>query len=123
MALRDRLVHSLAIVTPTTDGTNDEYGQPVEADPVVDLVSGVIQPYTARRTGETPSTINAGAELSDHVVFMERRSVSNAAYIRYEPDDGDRYEIVGVRDYNFGRSPHLEIDVRRVKGTALAVGS
>lgn len=123
MAFADRLVHALAIVTPTTDGTDDDYGQPTEADPVIDVVVGLVQPVTQRRPGETPSSINAGAQLSDHTIYLAPRTLSAAAFIRYEPDDGDRYEIVGIRDYNFGREPHLEVDCRRVRGTALTVGS
>jgi hypothetical protein len=115
--ISDRLIHDLAIVTPTDSGTLDGYGHPVAGDPVVTLVVGLIQPKSAR---EIALTSQAGAMLSDHVVFLLPQTLSNAAYIRYEPDDGDRYEIVGIRTFDFGRDPHLEVDAKRVLSPSLA---
>lgn len=120
MPISDRFVHSLAIVTPTTDGTLDDYGQPVADDPVVTLVAGLVQPKSAR---EIAQTNQAGAQLADHTIFLAYQTLPGAAYIRFEPDDGDRYEVSGVRQYNFGRDPHLEVDCRRIVSASLAVGS
>lgn len=121
MPFATRLIHDLAIVTPTHEvsGDLDDYGQPIAGEPDVDLVSGLVQPATARRNREVALTSQAGALVADYVVFLQRRDLSNAAYIRFHPDNGDRYEIVGIRDYNFGRSPHLEVDCRRVTSEAL----
>lgn len=121
MSFAARLIHDLAIVTPqdSVSGDVDDYGQPVAGEPDVDLVSGLVQPASARRNREVALTSQGGAAIADYVVFLERRTLSNAAYIRFHPDDGDRYEIIGVRDYNFGRSPHLEVDCRRVRSEAL----
>ena len=117
MSFASHLVHSLAIVTPTTDGTLDEHGQPVAGEPIVTLVNGLIQPKSAR---EVAQANQAGAMIADHVIFLERQTLSNDAFVRFEPDDGDRYEISGIRLYNFGRSPHLEVDARRIASSALA---
>lgn len=119
MSYSARLIHALAIVTPTDDvsTTTDDYGQPVEGEPTVTEVRGLIQPKSAR---EIALISQAGAQLSDHRVFLlPDAPVENASYIRYEPDDGDRYEITGIRYFNFGRTPHLEIDARRVRSEAL----
>lgn len=120
MPIQDRFVHDLAIVTPSRDAdVVDDYGQPVEGDPVTVLVSGLIQPKLAR---EIALISQAGGQLSDHTVFLSRRDLAGAAYIRYEPDDGDRYEITGIRDFNYGTvNDHLEVDCRRVVSEVLAV--
>jgi len=118
MSFTARLIHTLAIVTPTDDVDLDvdEYGQPVPGIPTTVLVRGLIQPKSTR---EVALISQGGPALSDHTIFLLPRVVSTAAYIRYEPDDGDRYQIVGVRYFNFGRSPHLEVDAKRVVSPAL----
>jgi hypothetical protein len=120
MPISDRLVHDLAIVTPTDDvGTaTDAYGQPVAGEPTVTLVSGLIQPKSAR---EVQLISQAGAQLSDHTIFLLRTApVENASYIRFATDDGDRYEVVGIRDFAYGTvSDHLEVDCRRVRSEVL----
>jgi hypothetical protein len=118
MPITDRFVHDLAIVTPSDSGALDEYGQPIAGEPTVTLVDGLIQP---KKTTEVALISQAGASKSTHTVFLARRTLSNAAYIRYEPDDGDRYEIDGTpRDYNFGQDPHLEVDAKRIVSETLA---
>jgi len=120
MPISDRLIHALAIVTPTDDvGTaTDEYGQPIPGEPTVTLVSGLIQPKSAR---EIALISQAGAQVSDHTVFLLRTApVENASYIRYATDDGDRYEVTGIRDFAYGTvSDHLEVDCKRVRSEAL----
>jgi hypothetical protein len=120
MPISDRLIHSLAIVTPTDDvGTaTDEYGQPIPGEPTVTNVSGLIQPKSAR---EIALISQAGAQVSDHTVFLLRSApVENASYIRFATDDGDRYEVTGIRDFAYGMvSDHLEVDCRRVHSEVL----
>ncbi len=121
MPIADRLVHSLTIVTPTDDvgDATDEYGQPVPGEPTVTNVKGLIQPKTAR---EVQLISQAGAQLSDHTVFLLRSApVENASYIRFTTDDGDRYEVAGIRDFHYGTvNDHLEVDCRRVRSEVLA---
>lgn len=117
-ALGSRLVHSLAIVTPTHDVADDvdEYGQPIAGDPTVETVRGLVQPLSAR---EVAQMNQAGPEIATHRVFLLRRTLSPSAYIRFDPDEGDRYEITGIRDYRSGQSPHLEVEVRRIVSDSL----
>jgi hypothetical protein len=118
MSFLARLIHDLAIVTPTDDVGEDvdEYGQPVPGVATTVLTPGLIQPKTAR---EVAQISQGGPALSDHTIFLQPQAVSTLAYIRYEPDDGDRYQVVGVRYFNFGRTPHLEVDAKRILSPAL----
>jgi hypothetical protein len=113
MSFSSQLVHPLAIVTPVPaePADVDEYGQPTAGTPVVELVSGMVQPKTAR---ELAQANQAGAEIGDHTIFLLTRRLSNAAWIRDEPDSGRRFDIVGIRSFEFGSAPHLEVDARLV---------
>lgn len=116
MSFAGLLVHPLAIVTPVAaaPASDDEYGQPVAGTPEVVTVSGMVQPKTAR---EIAQANQAGAEHSDHTIFLLPRQLSGAAYIRDEPDAGRRFDIVGIRSFEFGSVPHLEVDVKLVGST------
>ena len=119
MSFRARLIHDLAIVTPTVgvEDDVDEYGQPVEGEPDVDFVSGLIQPKSTR---EVALISQAGAALSDHTIFLAlTATVETRSYVRFEPDTGERFEVTGIRTFDFGRSPHLEVDARRIVSEAL----
>lgn len=114
------LVHSLAIVTPTAaaDGSVDDYGQPVPGQPVVALVQGLVQPLGVR---EAAAASQAGPAVYDHRIFLPLMTDPvNGAFIRFHPDDGQRYEIVGTERFDFGLRPHLEVRARRVVSTELA---
>lgn len=106
------LVHRLAIVTPTDGGTVDADGMPVPGVPTVEPVRGLVQPSSARADWvERPSGVpGAGAQTGTHVIFLAPRAIAAGAWIRDEPDAGRRFDITAVRSYDFGRSPHLEID-------------
>ena len=93
MPLAQRLVHSLAIVTPTDSGTTDERNQPIEGEPRVELARGFLWPMNAR---EVAQANEAGVELANHAIVFALRDISPAAYIRFEPDDGVRYQVQGV---------------------------
>lgn len=116
MSFTGLLVHPLAIVTPTVpDPTSvDDYGQPVPGAPTVDTVRGMVQPLSAR---EIQLASQGGAEVSDHVIFLLPRHLDAAAYIRDDPDVGRRFQINGVRSFEFGSVPHLEVDCRLVGST------
>lgn len=111
MSFAARLIHRLAIVSPTVEATFDEYNHSVPGDPVVVEVAGLVQPKSVR---EMPLVDQGGAMVADHTIFLLPQPLSSGAYIRFVPDDGDRYEIRGIRSFEFGRSPHLEVDARRV---------
>jgi hypothetical protein len=116
MSFSSRLVHSLAIVVPTDAGARDADGQPVAGPPIVTTVKGLVRPRSARERA-LPS--EAGPEIATHVVYLEPIDVPAGAWIRDEPDAGRRYDITGVRRYDFGAAPHLEIDTRLVTSAAL----
>jgi hypothetical protein len=113
------LVHPLAIVEPVYQVTDDDYGQPERDDPAVSLVRGMVQPKTAR---EIALTSQAGAELSDHVIFLQPRRIAAGAWIADADADGvlaggRRFDITGVRSSEVGSAPHLEVDARLVGST------
>lgn len=108
MSFGNRLVHELVHVTTPSLGTDDEYGQPEPGVPVETTLRGLVQPRTAREMADTRS---AGSEIADHVIFLLPMVLSPADHFRY---DGDRYDVVGIRTYEFGRTPHFEVDARRV---------
>lgn len=110
-AFGSKLIHRLAIVTPVDTGSEDVYGQPVAGTPDIEYVDGLVQPKTAR---EVALVSQSGAPYSDHTIFLADRVVSQSAYIRDDPDNGRRFEIVGIRSYEFGIAPHLEVDARLV---------
>ena len=116
MSFAGLLVHPLAIVTPVaaTPGSDDEYGQPTPGTPEVVQVNGMVQPKTAR---EISQVNQAGAEYSDHTIYLLPRRLSADAYIRDDPDAGRRFDIVGIRSFEFGSAPHLEVDVKLVGST------
>jgi hypothetical protein len=124
MSFAARLVHPLAIVRTQFDDeadARDDHGQPVAQEPTRSLVNGLVQPRSARNAREVPQTHQAGAMVSDHVIFLELVDLIGADAIEHEPDDGRRYEVIGIRRYDFGRSPHLEVDARMVRGDARLV--
>ncbi len=101
----------------------DEYGQPIrEYDTTFATVRGLIQPKTAR---EVALVSQAGAALSDHTIYMHRGDVSTRDRLRdvTTGGTGGLYEIVGIRDHNFGSLAHLAVDAKRVDSPAVALGS
>ena len=125
MSFAALLVHPLAIVEPAVVGDPedaadlDDYGNPTADAPSVTLVRGLVQPKTAR---EVAAFSQAGAEYSDHTIFLLPRRLSGAAYIADADASGGlagagRFDVAGVRSFEFGTAPHLEVDVRLVGST------
>ena len=121
MSLAARLIHSLAIVTPRSDGTADEYNHPAAGEPLVEPVAGLVQPRKAR---DIALSMQQGAELADYRIYMlDRPEPGTGAWISDSPDDieaGRRYDIVGVEPHRYGRTPHLEINARLVTSTQVS---
>lgn len=111
MPLTDRLVHSLAIVAPVDGSGVDDYNQPTAGTPTTTLVSGFLYP---RRADERDQANEAGAMVADHDVIFAERTIPDAGYIRFQPDDGDRYEIQGHEPYSFGMDRLVVVHTRRV---------
>jgi hypothetical protein len=114
------LVHSLALVrTPRDSGTPDEWGQPTAGPPaVVDTFYGLIQPLSARELGLVSQ---AGASVSDHTLFCRPLDIRGGDYVRFEPDDGRRYDVITVPDVG-GQADHLECGLRMVQAEARVPG-
>ena len=125
-------VHTLSIeraagsdgVDVGTDPDLDEYGQPIVTFPVGSTTEtvGLIQPKTAR---EIALASQAGAAIGNHTIFMARQTLTTADRIRDVTDSstGPIYQILAVRDFNFGGLPHLEVDAVRTASDAVVVGS
>jgi hypothetical protein len=126
-----RLVHRLALVAPSSAPDDpevaadlDDHGHVVMGEPTVTLLRGLVQP---RRAEEVAAISQAGVELSDHVIYLDSRVIPPGAYLADADasgivSGGRRFDIVGVRSFEYGRTPHLEVDVRlvgRTEGPAL----
>lgn len=109
MSFAQRLIHSLThIRVPRDDNSDDEYGQPAEGTPVETSIRGLVQPKGAREILDSRS---AGTDIGDHTIFLLPMDLQASDALLY---GGDRYEIVGIRSFEFGRTPHLEVDARRI---------
>lgn len=109
MSFAARLIHRVTIVERTFDeGNRDEYGQPAATETTTDDVHVLVQP---RKQREMDDSRSAGTEIGDHVMFVAPRNLAGSGYVVFR---GERYDIRGVRNFAFGRSPHLEVDLMRV---------
>lgn len=116
MSFASRLIHSLLIhsTAPVLDVDGnpvlDENGQPTTT-PVETAAKGLIQPKDVR---ELAAISQAGAEVSTHTIYLPPSAdVSHADAIGFDPDDGRRYQVTGVRDAA-GIGHHLEVDAKKV---------
>lgn len=124
------LVHTLTVERPfgVDDDANlavdlDEWGQPVrEYDLDHATIRGLIQPKTDR---EIAAVSQAGSEVGDHTIYVLRQDLTTRDRLRDTTSGGSGglYEIVGIRDYNFGSLAHLAVDARRVSAPAVEIGS
>lgn len=114
MAFADRLIHEIVVIRTDLDdevSARDDYGQPTVIDTVRTEVRGLVQPLGAR---EVAATHDAGTEITDHRIFMAPMDLLASDAIEY---GGRLYEIQGIRRFEFGSSPHLEVDARLVGRT------
>jgi hypothetical protein len=129
MSFASLLVHPLAIVTPEPQGNSldvanlDDHGQVIPDDPTVELVRGMVQPRTAKEIAQAAS---AGAEVAGYTIFLLPRQLSATAYITdadaFGPlAGGRRFQVTGVRPFEYGTQPHLEVDCELV-GTTESAG-
>lgn len=125
MTYPNLLVHQLAVVTPVPIGdptlatSLDDDGQVQPGTPIVTLVRGMVQPRTAR---EVAQALEAGAEVADYTIFLKPMRLSASAYITDANGSGPlsggrRFQIQGIRSYEFGTVPHLEVDCLLVGST------
>lgn len=111
MSYAARLVHDLTLVNPRRDSglALDDYGHAEVGQPEETAIRGLVQPKTVR---EIALISQAGAEVGDHTVFLSPMDIPTGAWIR--DANGNRLDITGVRRFDFGRTPHLEVDARMV---------
>jgi hypothetical protein len=104
------LIHALVVKRAATDGTLDEYGQPVTAPVDVATVPGRIQAANVR---EMALASQAGVPVGDHVAFL--RPLEGLAQDCWLEFGGRRFDILGIRPQYDARSlHHLEVDLRSV---------
>lgn len=127
MSFRNLLVHDLALVTPTDAGTLDADGQPAAGARVVTPIPGMVQPRSVLAHAEDRALEGlAGPLIGSHVIFLELRAIPAGAWISDNPADvdaGRRYNVLAVRRYEFGTSPHLEIDAELVTSERLVAAT
>lgn len=103
-------VHSLVIERiDYIEYDPDDYGQPEPLATVEVETLGLVQP---RRATEVADPRGAGAQVSDHLIFLpDGTDVRGSDRIVW----GDRrYAIDGIRPFEYGRLRHIEIDARLV---------
>lgn len=104
------LIHSL-VIERVTNGTADDYNMPAQTWAALgEPVRGLVQPRNAR---ELAQLSQGGPVASDHVIYLLPTDVREADRVRFDPDDGRRYQIMGVRDAA-GIGHHLEVDATMV---------
>lgn len=109
-------VHDLVIERVAHTGSDDEYGQPAASSASQVAVRGLVQPRTAREIDDSRS---AGGALADHIIFLPNGTgVDTTDSVVFGES---RYEIVGIRPFEYGGLAHVEVDARRI-GT-VEVGS
>lgn len=125
-AFGSRLTHTVTIVRETPTDTLDDYGQPTVTTSQR-TVKAAVQPRTER---EQALMSNAGAAVSDHVIYMFPTDLTTADAIVHDegtcPVASDlptgRFEIVGVPNAA-GLGHHLEVEANMVASPAEAEGS
>ena len=112
MSFDSLLIHTLA-VERATSGTLDEYGQPARTYAVLATFRGRLEPKSAR---EVAQLNQAGVVVSDHTLRARPLDLRASDRIRFEPTDGRRFEISGIRD-QFGAAVrhHLTVDLTLIE--------
>ena len=109
MSFEGLLIHKLA-VERATSGALDEYGQPSRTFATLATFRGRLEPKSAR---EVAQLNGAGAVVSDHTLRTRPRDLRESDRIRFEPADGRRFEITGIR--YIGARHHLTVDLTLIE--------
>lgn len=113
-----RYVHDLSISRVAwDDGSVDEYGQPTPSAADATAVRGLVQERTAVEQDDSRS---AGSEVATHVIFLPLGTdLRGDDAILY---GARRFNPTGIRTFNFGRLPHLEVDAIEVTAVPVTAG-
>ena len=109
MSFDDRLVHAL-VIERATEGAVDDYNQPARTWAPLATIRGLVTPKSAL---EVAQFNQAGATVSTYTIYLRPTDLKASDWIRFEPDDGRRFEIDGVRDAA-GLGHHFECDAHLV---------
>lgn len=110
MTMSAALLRHHLVIERAINGTEDERGMPAQTWSTLSEVRGLVQPKSAR---ELAQLSQGGPVASDHTGYLLPTDVKESDRIRFEPDDGRRFEITGVRDAA-GIGHHLELDLNLV---------
>jgi head-tail adaptor len=103
--IESRLTQTL-VIERAAEGAENERGMAALTWATLATVKGLIYPKTAR---EVPQANQGGARIVTHRIYLLPTDLTAADRIRLEPDDGDRYQLTGVRNAG-NRGHHLECD-------------
>ena len=106
----DRLLIDTLAVERATSGALDEYGQSSRTFATLATFRGRLEPKSAR---EVAQLNGAGAVVSDHTLRTRPRDLRESDRIRFEPADGRRFEITGIR--HIGARHHLTVDLTLIE--------
>lgn len=116
-----KFIHALQIERTEYDDTDrDEAGQPTPQTPSTTDVMGLVQ--ARAEASEADDYRSAGSQVADHTIFLPNGTdIRHADAILWQDR---RYNITGIRRFEYGRLAHIEVDAQLVTTTTpLAVGS
>ncbi len=120
---------TIVVLRPTLEDPPevDDWNRPVRVDdagdpPEVLRTIGDLQP-APRGDREGVQSQGGGVVVATHIAFTDVVDIRNADTLRIEPDDGLRYDVLGVNRPGIGRRlDHLEVRAVLVtSGTAARV--
>jgi hypothetical protein len=104
------LIHNVVVISRTGAGTFNDYNQEDMTESESDPIAARISPLS----GEELVQFNeAGVNVTDHKMRVNPTTIAGSDVVRFDPDDGRRYEVVRVRDAA-GMGHHLVVDLRMV---------
>jgi hypothetical protein len=106
MSFAARLIHEVTIKRTTFDETDpdDAYGQPSESTTEIQ-VRALIQP---KKADEMADSRGAGAMIGDHTIYFLPMLLYGSDEI--VDSQGQGYRVMGIRSFEFGRTPHVAVD-------------
>lgn len=113
-----KFIHALVIERVTYDDTNrDEAGQPTASAPTPTDVMGLVQPRISGGTtaAEAGDYRSAGSEIADHTIFLPAGTDIRGADAILQGTR--RYNVTGIRRYEYGGLAHIELDALLVVAT------
>lgn len=116
-----KFIHALVIERIEYDEDDlDEANQPSPQTPTSTSVRGLVQPKAT--VSEADDYRSAGTQVSDHTIFLPIGTELRHADAILQGER--RYNVTGIRRFEYGGLAHLEVDARLVTSTEpLVVGS